>query len=257
MPRSNRYILPGYIYHVTHRCHDRRFLLKFGVDRTEYRERLRLALQEYRISLFSYCITSNHTHLLLACRVKNDISRMMQKLEGEFAQYYNGKRARRGAFWEDRFHTTMIGEGSYFLNCTVYIHLNMVRAGVVRHPSEWRWCGHDELVGERSRYRLIDRDGLANLLGPGRRDDFEQAYRREIADAIARRKLEREPWWTESIAVGSEEFIQRVKAQTRYRRRLDTSQAVDGVWVIREVAPSYAGSDPNRLESKNNAENRS
>ncbi|RPJ59179.1 MAG: hypothetical protein EHM23_15020 [Acidobacteria bacterium] len=34
MPRSNRYILPGYIYHVTHRCHDRRFLLKFGVDQS-------------------------------------------------------------------------------------------------------------------------------------------------------------------------------------------------------------------------------
>ncbi|RPI18312.1 MAG: hypothetical protein EHM61_28865 [Acidobacteria bacterium] len=61
MPRSNRYILPGYIYHVTHRCHNRRFLLKIGLDRTEYRERLRLALQEYRISLFAYCITSNHT----------------------------------------------------------------------------------------------------------------------------------------------------------------------------------------------------
>jgi hypothetical protein len=35
MPRSNRYILPGYIYHVTHRCHDRRFLLKVGMDRTD------------------------------------------------------------------------------------------------------------------------------------------------------------------------------------------------------------------------------
>jgi len=118
------------------------------------------------------------------------------------------------------------------------IHLNVVRAGVVRHPSEWRWCGHDELIRERTRYRLIDRDALTKLLGPGLRDDFEQAYRREIADAIARRKLEREPWWTESIAVGSEDFIPRVKAQTLYRRRLDISQAVDGVWVIREVAPA-------------------
>jgi putative transposase len=239
MPRSNRYILPGYIYHVTHRCHDRRFLLKIGLDRTEYRERLRLALHEYRISLFAYCITSNHTHLLLASRIKNDISRMMQKLEGDFAQYYNRKRSRRGAYWEDRFHATMIGEGSYFLNCMVYIHLNMVRAGVVEHPGEWRWCGHDELVGERTRYRLIDRERLRDLLGPALRDEFDAAYRREIADAIATRRLQRQPWWTESIAVGDEQFVRTVKDQTLHRRRLDTRQETPGVWVVRDAPCGY------------------
>jgi putative transposase len=239
MPRSNRYILPGYIYHVTHRCHDRRFLLKIGLDRTEYRERLRLALQEYRIALFAYCITSNHTHLLLACRVKDDISRMMQKLEGDFARYYNRKRSRRGAYWEDRFHATMIGAGSYFLNCAVYIHLNMVRAGVVDHPGEWRWCGHDELVGDRTRYRLIDREAFARLLGPALKSEFDEAYRREVEEAIAIRRLQREPWWTESIAVGNEEFVGRIKEQTRYRRRLDTSEAASGVWVVRESAEIY------------------
>lgn len=239
MPRSNRYILPGCLYHVTHRCHDRRFLLKFAVDRTEYRERLRLALRKHRLSLYAYCITSNHTHLLLACRVKDDISRMMQQLEGEFAQYYNGKRSRRGAFWEDRFHTTMIGEGSYFLNCLVYIHLNMVRAGVVDHPSQWRWCGHDELVGERARYRLLDQDGLADLLGPGLRDRFDQEYRGEIETAITKGRLERQPWWTESIAVGDASFVEGVKAQTLHRRRLETRQAADGLWVVREAVAGY------------------
>ena len=242
MPRSNRYILPGCIYHVTHRCHDRRFLLRFGLDRTEYRERLRRALQKYRVSLYAYCITSNHTHLLLACRLKSDLSRLMQQLEGEFAQYYNGKRSRRGAFWEDRFHTTLIGEGNSFLNCMVYIHLNMVRAGVVSHPSAWRWCGHGELVGERSRYRLIDRDGLSDLLGPELRHEFEPEYRAGIEAAIGKRKLQREPWWTESIAVGDEAFIERVKGQTLYRRHLETSQAVDGLWVVREAVEAY-GSD--------------
>ncbi len=239
MPRSNRYILPGYLYHVTHRCHDRRLLLKFGVDRTEYRKRLREALRQYRISLFAYCITSNHTHLLLACRIPDDISCLMQKLEGEFAQYYNLKRSRRGAFWEDRFHSTMIGEGTYFLNCMVYIHLNMVRAGVVNHPGEWAWCGHDELIGKRTRYRLVDRVGLTDLLGPGLRDGFEEAYRDQIEQAIASRKLQREPWWTESIAVGDQEFIERVKVQTLYRRRLETSQPVKGVWAVHEAAPGY------------------
>jgi REP element-mobilizing transposase RayT len=41
MPRANRYILPGRIYHLTHRCHDRQFLLRFAKDRDGYRQRLR------------------------------------------------------------------------------------------------------------------------------------------------------------------------------------------------------------------------
>ncbi len=135
----------------------------------------------------------------------------------------------------------MIGEGSYFLNCLIYIHLNMVRAGVVSHPMEWRWRGHDELVGKRVRYRLIDQEALRCLLGPGLQEEFEQTYRSRIEDAIAQRRLDREPWWTKSIAVGDKEFVERVKAQTRYRRRLDTSEAADGVWVVRETLTTYGG----------------
>jgi len=33
MPRANRFFIPGYIYHITHRCHDRKFLLKFDKDK--------------------------------------------------------------------------------------------------------------------------------------------------------------------------------------------------------------------------------
>jgi len=44
MPRANRYIVPGFAYHLTHRCHNRKFLLKFALDRQRYRIRLRQAL---------------------------------------------------------------------------------------------------------------------------------------------------------------------------------------------------------------------
>jgi putative transposase len=36
MPRANRHFLPGYIWHITHRCHQRKFLLKFARDRRRY-----------------------------------------------------------------------------------------------------------------------------------------------------------------------------------------------------------------------------
>ena len=33
MPRANRHFLPGQLWHITHRCHKKSFLLKFGRDR--------------------------------------------------------------------------------------------------------------------------------------------------------------------------------------------------------------------------------
>jgi len=35
MARANRYIQPGNVYHLTHRFHDREFLLRLRLDRIE------------------------------------------------------------------------------------------------------------------------------------------------------------------------------------------------------------------------------
>jgi len=36
MPRANRYFLPGHVWHITHRCHKKEFLLKFAKDRKRW-----------------------------------------------------------------------------------------------------------------------------------------------------------------------------------------------------------------------------
>jgi len=107
MPRANRCILPGYTDHLTHRCHNRSWLFRFARDRTEYCRRLRLAVKEFDVSLLTFCITSDHTHLLAQAEKLEQISARMQKLEGEFAEYYNIRKRRSGAFWSGRYHCTI------------------------------------------------------------------------------------------------------------------------------------------------------
>jgi putative transposase len=36
MPRANRYFLPDHVWHITHRCHKKEFLLKFAKDRKRW-----------------------------------------------------------------------------------------------------------------------------------------------------------------------------------------------------------------------------
>jgi len=55
----------GGIFHITHRCHNRAFLLKFACDRDGYRAMLREQLKRFGVWLLDYCLTSNHVHLLI------------------------------------------------------------------------------------------------------------------------------------------------------------------------------------------------
>lgn len=239
MPRANRYILPGYVYHLTHRCHNGSFLLKFARDRTEYRRRLRETVKAYGISVLTYNLTSNHTHLLVRAKDSKSISAFMQKLEGEFAEYYNLRKKRRGAFWGGRYWCTMVDTGRYVRNCMRYVDLNMVRAGVVRHPLDWKWCGYQELVGERRRYRLLDMSEVLRLWEYESPDRFQADYRRTIDEALTKRLLRREPCWTQSIAVGSESFVKTVGELTASRMELLYQETGPSQWTVREGTEAY------------------
>ena len=239
MPRANRYVLAGRTFHVTHRCHDRRFLFKFGVCRTEYRRRLRLSLKRYDLSLLAYCITSNHTHLLINAASTEALSALMQQLEGEFAEWYNRRKRRSGAFWDGRYHATMIDGGRHLWNCIKYIDLNMVRAGVVAHPEQWAWCGYDELVGKRRRYRLVDRERLLELAGGCDAAEFAANYAAMVLEDIERGRLARDPCWSESIAVGDEAFVAKVEGETWNRSKLERSATQAGRWTLRETGMPY------------------
>ena len=234
MPRANRYILPGHTYHLTHRCHNRKFLLRCRTDRIEYWHRLRKNVRKHRISLFDFSITSNHVHLLGTCQRTGDISRFMQQLEGEFADFYNKRKTRTGSYWGERFHCTMIENNEHLWNCLRYIDLNMVRAGVVAHPDSWPWCGYHELVGERKRYRLLDISRLVELLGVEDRESLAEFHRQRIDEAIKNQQLNREPVWTESIAVGSKEYLNGIVSRNRRRKKFYISTTDDGTSYIKE-----------------------
>ena len=65
MPRANRHFLPGYIWHITHRCHQRKFLLKFARDRRRYLHWLFEARKRFGLCVLDYIVTSNHVHLVV------------------------------------------------------------------------------------------------------------------------------------------------------------------------------------------------
>ena len=65
MPRANRHYIPGHVWHITHRCHKKEFLLKFVKDRQGWLDWLFEAKKRYGVVILNYMATSNHIHLLI------------------------------------------------------------------------------------------------------------------------------------------------------------------------------------------------
>ena len=141
----------------------------------------------------------------------------MQLVAGRTGQEYNQRKNRKGAFWEDRYHATAVEVDSHLVQCMVYIDLNMVRAGVAKHPSEWPFCGYYEISNTRQRYTLIDYESLIDLLNMGSMDELRKSYRGYIEESLEKWGRERQPRWTESIAVGNEAFVGDVKRKLGIR----------------------------------------
>jgi putative transposase len=100
MPRANRHFLSGHIWHITHRCHEKQFLLKFARDRLRYLRWLFEAKKRFGLSVLDYIVTSNHVHLLVRDTGPNVIASSMQLIAGRTAQEYNQRKGRHGAFWK-------------------------------------------------------------------------------------------------------------------------------------------------------------
>ncbi len=127
MARANRHHIPGQIWHITHRCHKKEFLLKFSKDRKRWLHCVLEAKKHYGLQVLNYIVTSNHIHLLAKDGAKEVIPKSLQLIAGKTAQEFNRRKNRNGAYWEDRYHATAVETEEHFAKCLVYIDMNMVR----------------------------------------------------------------------------------------------------------------------------------
>ena len=185
-------------------------------------------------------MTSNHIHLLVKDNPEREaIPKTVQLIAGRTGQEYNQRKNRKGAFWEDRYHATAVEADFHLIQCMIYIDLNMVRAGVVIHPSEWPFNGYNEIQNPKQRYTLIDYEVLIDLLNIRSMEELKEVYSRWVEEALRKQDWERQPRWTESIAVGSEAFIENTKERLGIRAMGRQVIGGDGSYELRGSQASY------------------
>jgi putative transposase len=109
-----------------------------------------------------------------------DISTFMKSLKQRFTQWFNKQHGRKGTLWEERYKSTLVeGGGDALAMSAAYIDLNPVRAGLVKDPKDYRWCGYAQAVaGVVMARRGLERASRAQLQGTRPEQGLMEHYRR-------------------------------------------------------------------------------
>ena len=139
MPRPLRNIAQGLTHHTYSRCHGKRNLLLGKYGKKYFIESIRECQERYDFELIAAEIVANHIHLIIKTNMdKQTISRIMQYIKARIAEKYNRAMGETGAFWNERFGSTVIEEvenpQEYLLWLLWYIGYNPVRKGLSRNP---------------------------------------------------------------------------------------------------------------------------
>jgi putative transposase len=184
-------------------------------------------------------VTSNHIHLLVQDTGNQAIPRSMQLIAGRVGQAYNQRKVRKGAFWEDRYHATAVDTDEHLARCLTYIDMNMVRAGVVKHPRDWLAGGYHEIQTPSQRYGIVDLQALLYLLEISSLSELQQRHLSWIDEAIQHDKAQYNAMWSNCIAVGNEAFVEEVKSQLALIAKYRDIHAKDDTFLLREADGAY------------------
>jgi putative transposase len=151
MARPPRIQVPGGIYHVTSRGNRLQPIYHDDFDRRFFLALRDRVIRRCEWRLHAYCLMTNHFHLLVETPIPN-LSTGMQRLKGDYADYFNGRYSFEGHLFQQRFGSRLLETEEYFSDALRYIAMNPVKAGLCEHPADWPWSsfyGATELSFDR------------------------------------------------------------------------------------------------------------
>ncbi|SDQ20304.1 REP-associated tyrosine transposase [Virgibacillus salinus] len=141
MVRKPRLWVPESFYHIVCRGNRRDALFKDIGDFKVFLHMLQEVNEQAPFELATYCLMTNHFHLQLRSQVQ-PVSKVMSLLNKRYADYYNTKNSITGHVFEKRYFDKIIYSNEDMLEISRYIHLNPLKAGMVKTPESYRWSSY-------------------------------------------------------------------------------------------------------------------
>jgi len=210
MTRPLRIEYPNATYHITARGNESIKIFRVENDYRKLLKQLRLAQQRYAILIHAYVLMGNHYHLLVETP-KGNLSQAMHFINSSYTGYFNRRYHRVGHLFQGRYKSILVDKESYLLELSRYIHLNPVRAGIVKYSWEYPWSSCQTYLGKRNE-KWVCQDWILRQFSASK-EEARQAYNEFIEGAL-NEKVE-SPFKNifAQVVLGSKDFIKKTQKQ--------------------------------------------
>ncbi len=241
MPRQARLDAPGTLHHVMARGIEGTNIFRADKDRDDFLNRLATQCEAEALKVYAWALIPNHFHVLVLTG-KRPLSASMREILTGYVVRFNRGHQRQGHLFQNRYKSTVCEEDRYLLELTRYIHLNPIRAGIVKSMKElerYPWSGHSAITGTVKR-EWQDTGEILRYFGKGK--ESVRRYAAFVEEGISRRKCEdlvgggllrSVGGWSEVVSMrrrgmgmasderilGSGGFVERVIAETERQER--------------------------------------
>jgi putative transposase len=221
MARRPRLFAPGLLYHVIVRGNQRQRTFLNDQDYRTYLDRLAKYRERYGYFVHAYCLMPNHVHLLLESS-DQPLAKFMQGLQQSYSQYFNLSHRKVGHVFQGRYKAIICAKDEYLLELIRYIHLNPVRAGMVKTPERYGYSGHQVYV-EGKGGKIIDPGKVLRLFGG--KAGYQQFVRDGMADGHREEYYEVE----DQRFLGAEGFGDRVQGRAGTPKKVPSKRSIEAI----------------------------
>lgn len=148
MPRIARKDLNTSFFHIVVQGIKREYIFKNKEYMETYKTLLIKYGEIYNIKILAYCIMNNHAHVLIFTESIENMSKFMKCANTSYGHYYNKLEERVGFVFRDRYLSEPIYNEKHLFNCISYIHLNPVKAKMVKMQREYIYSSYNEYINK-------------------------------------------------------------------------------------------------------------
>ncbi len=175
MARKKRIEKIGF-YHIVNRGVARVNVFLCDEDYENFLCIIQEASLEYEFEIYSFCLMSNHYHLLLKT-TRSNLSLTMQKINSRYSIYFNNKYKRVGSLWQGRFKSWYVYDESYLKALVKYIEFNPIKADIVKSIAKYRWAMSSRFFElEMLNFDFIDVIDFKHDLNEKEEDEVSKLY---------------------------------------------------------------------------------
>jgi len=214
MTRPLRLSFENTFYHITDRGNRREKIFYSNRDKEVFLKRLKEMLIKYTITCHAYCLMDNHYHLFIKT-TKPNLSQGIHYLNSAYANWFRNKHQITGPLFQGRFKSILVDVDNYALMLSAYIHLNPLRAGIIRQLEDYPWSSYLDYSNLR-KSPITDPSFVLNLIDSNTLKAIKK-YRNYLIENQDMKDPMKESY--HRIALGSTTFIEKIKEKIDYQGR--------------------------------------